>query len=77
MENISLLALPTLLDPRFKKGTFSQRSGTKMAEAFDDLPKPKKPRIEKRNFIPVWKKEFPWVIWNKDNGMRCQYCMDG
>ena len=36
----------------------------------------KRPRIEKRQFISSWKKEFPWVTYNREEGMRCQYCID-
>lgn len=37
----------------------------------------KKPRLERRRFVPSWKTEFPWVIFDRgDEGMRCRYCID-
>ena len=34
----------------------------------------KRPRIEKRHFLPAWKTEFPWLTYGHIEGMRCQYC---
>ena len=36
----------------------------------------KRPRIEKRQFLPAWKTEFPWLTYDHTEGMRCQYCID-
>ena len=36
----------------------------------------KRPRLEKRKFLPSWKMDFPWVIYDTARGMRCTYCMD-
>ena len=36
----------------------------------------KRRRVEKRKFLPLWKTDFPWVIYDSVHGMRCKYCMD-
>ena len=36
----------------------------------------KRHRIEKRQFLSSWKTAFPWVVYDRVDGMHCQYCMD-
>ena len=45
-------------------------------ESSSHPPTAKRPRIEKRRFLPSWKTEFPWATYDHSNGIRCQYCMD-
>ena len=36
----------------------------------------KRHRIEKRQFLSSWKTEFPWVVYDHVDGIRCQHCID-
>lgn len=46
------------------------------ASSEDLLSLPKRPKVEKRQFLSSWKSEFPWVTFDRAIGMRCKYCMD-
>ena len=46
------------------------------SSVLEDAPTPKRPRVEKRQFLPARKNEFPWVIYDRKSGMCCQYCID-
>ena len=43
------------------------------SSVLEDAPTPKRPRVEKRQFLPAWKNEFPWVIYDRKSGM-CYFC---
>lgn len=46
------------------------------SSVLEDAPTAKRPRVEKRQFLPAWKNEFPWFIYDRKSGMCCQYCID-
>jgi hypothetical protein len=50
---------------------------TNVCTGEDPCSLPKRPRIEKRQFLGSWKTEYPWITYDHaDGNMRCRYCMD-
>ena len=39
-------------------------------------PAPKGPKLDTRQFLPLWKSEFLWVTYSDVDCMCCKFCID-